>query len=132
MADGSCYAWMLSSLFLNISINCFNFNASIIFTLSYYKTTFIITAILKIIMIKQNNSFYTKRIKGIYCIIDFSKAFNTIDFRFRSTALESSMCDVIKICLKCRDATRSGKGNQTLNIKNSFRVANCKARINKF
>ena len=27
------------------------------------------------------------------------------------------MCDVIKIRLKRRDATRSGKGNQPLNIK---------------
>ncbi len=27
------------------------------------------------------------------------------------------MCDVIKIYLKRRDATRSGKGNQPLNIK---------------
>ena len=27
------------------------------------------------------------------------------------------MCDVIKIGLKRRDATRSGKGNQPLNIK---------------
>ncbi len=32
-------------------------------------------------------------------------------------ALESGMCDVIKIRLKGRDATRSGKGNQQLNIK---------------
>ncbi len=32
-------------------------------------------------------------------------------------ALESGMCDVIKIHLKRRDETRSGKGNQLLNIK---------------
>ncbi len=32
-------------------------------------------------------------------------------------ALESVMCDVIKIRLKRRDATRSGKGNHPLNIK---------------
>ena len=32
-------------------------------------------------------------------------------------ALESVMCDVIKIRLKRRIATRSGKGNQPLNIK---------------
>ena len=31
--------------------------------------------------------------------------------------LESVMCDVIKIRLKRRIATRSGKGNQPLNIK---------------
>ncbi len=32
-------------------------------------------------------------------------------------ALESDMCDVIKIRLKGRDETRSRKGNQPLNIK---------------
>ncbi len=32
-------------------------------------------------------------------------------------ALESFLCDVIKIRLKRRDTTRSGKGNQPLNIK---------------
>ena len=32
-------------------------------------------------------------------------------------ALECVMCDVIKIRLKRRDTTRSGKGNQSLNIK---------------
>ena len=32
-------------------------------------------------------------------------------------ALESVMCDVIKICLKRSIATRSGKGDQPLNIK---------------
>ena len=32
-------------------------------------------------------------------------------------ALESVMCDVIKIRLKRRIATRSGKGTQPLNIK---------------
>ena len=31
--------------------------------------------------------------------------------------LESGMCDVIKIYLKRRDAMRSEKGNQPLNIK---------------
>ena len=35
-------------------------------------------------------------------------------------ALESVMCDVIKIHLKRRDATRSGKGNQPLNIKTAI------------
>ena len=29
------------------------------------------------------------------------------------------MCDVIKIYLKSRDTTRSGKGNQPLNIENA-------------
>ncbi len=32
-------------------------------------------------------------------------------------ALESVMCDVIKIRLKRRDASRNRKGNQPLNIK---------------
>ncbi len=32
-------------------------------------------------------------------------------------ALESGMCDVIKISLKRRIATKSGKGNQSRNIK---------------
>ena len=32
-------------------------------------------------------------------------------------ALESVLCDVIKIPLESWDATRSGKGNQLLNIK---------------
>ncbi len=32
-------------------------------------------------------------------------------------ALESGMCNVIKIRLKSKDATRYGKGNQPLNIK---------------
>ena len=32
-------------------------------------------------------------------------------------ALESAMCDVIKIRLKRRNATRSGKGNKPQNIK---------------
>ena len=31
--------------------------------------------------------------------------------------LQSVMCDVIKICLKRRIATRTGKGNQQKNIK---------------
>ncbi len=35
-------------------------------------------------------------------------------------ALESVMCDVIKIRLKRRIATRSGKGNQPLNIKTAL------------
>ena len=46
-------------------------------------------------------------------------------------ALKSGMCDVIKIRLKRRITTRSGKGNQPLNI-NSCRTANFKARITKF
>ena len=41
-------------------------------------------------------------IKGLYVWMD---------------ALESGICDVIKIRLKRRDATRRGKGNQPLNIK---------------
>ena len=41
------------------------------------------------------------------------------------------MCDVIKIRIKRRDATRSGKGNQPLNIKTAVK-ANFKARITKF
>ena len=44
-------------------------------------------------------------------------------------ALESVMCDVIKIRLKRRIATRSRKGNQLLN---SYRSANFKDRIPKF
>ncbi len=46
-------------------------------------------------------------------------------------ALESVMCDVIKIRLKRRIKTRSGKGNQPLNI-NSCKAANFKTRITKF
>ena len=42
-------------------------------------------------------------------------------------ALESVICDVIKIRLKRRIATRSGKGNQPLNIKR--RTTNFKAKI---
>ncbi len=47
-------------------------------------------------------------------------------------ALESGICDVIKINLKRRDATRSVKGNQPLNIKKGCIAANFKARITKF
>ena len=48
-------------------------------------------------------------------------------------ALESVMCDVIKIRLKRRIATRRGKGNQLLYIKTAVgRVAIFKARIAKF
>ncbi len=36
---------------------------------------------------------------------------------FQKEPLESSMCDVIKIRLKRRYATRSGIGDQQLNIK---------------
>ncbi len=32
-------------------------------------------------------------------------------------ALESVICDVIKICLKRKIATKSGKGNQLINVK---------------
>ncbi len=39
-------------------------------------------------------------------------------------ALESVMCDVIKIRLKIRIATRSGKGNQPLNIKTAIERQN--------
>ncbi len=45
-------------------------------------------------------------------------------------ALENGMCD-IKIRQKRRDATRSGKRNQPINILNSCRAANFKARITK-
>ena len=43
---------------------------------------------------------------------------NDIDqLRICKEAVESVMCDVIKVRLKRRIATRSGKGNQPLNIK---------------
>ena len=35
---------------------------------------------------------------------------------FDDEALDSDMCDVIKICLKRSDATRIGKENHPLNI----------------
>ena len=38
----------------------------------------------------------------------------------RCEALESVMCDVIKVRLKRRIATRSGKGNQPLNIETAI------------
>ncbi len=37
-------------------------------------------------------------------------------------ALESVICDVIKLRLKRRIATRSGKGNQPLNIKTAVEL----------
>ena len=40
--------------------------------------------------------------------------------RFDFEALESVLCDVIKIRLKRRIATRIGKGNQPLNIKTAL------------
>ncbi len=50
-----------------------------------------------------------------------------------SEALESVKRDVIKIRPKRRTATRSGKGNQLLNIRTAvYRAANFKARITKF
>ena len=43
------------------------------------------------------------------------------------------MCDVIKIRLKRRIITRSGKGNQPINIKTALELAaNFKAKITKF
>ncbi len=38
----------------------------------------------------------------------------------KKEALESVLCDVIKIRLKRRDTTRSKKGNQPLNIKTAL------------
>ncbi len=38
----------------------------------------------------------------------------------KGEAVESGMWDVIKICLKRRITTRSGKGNQALNIKTAI------------
>ncbi len=38
-------------------------------------------------------------------------------FLWRKLPVFWLMCDVIKICLKRRDATRSGKENQPLNIE---------------
>ena len=39
-----------------------------------------------------------------------------------SEALDSVMCDVIKIRLKRRIVTRSGKGNKPLNIKTAVEL----------
>ena len=47
-------------------------------------------------------------------------------------ALESGMCDVIKIRQKRSYATRSGKGNQPLNIKTAVERSIFKARTTKF
>ena len=50
----------------------------------------------------------------------------------RIEALESVMCDVIKIRLKRRIVTRSEKGKQPLNIKTAVRAANFKTRITNY
>ncbi len=42
------------------------------------------------------------------------------------------MCDVIKILLKRRDATRSGKGNQPLNIKTAVEQPTLKLGLPNF
>ncbi len=47
-------------------------------------------------------------------------------------ALESVMCDVIKIRLKRRTATRSGRGNQPLNIKTAVGRPILKLGLPKF
>ncbi len=52
--------------------------------------------------------------------------------RIYKESLESGMCDVIKIRLKRRDATRSGKGNQPLNIKTAVEQPLLKQRLPNF
>ena len=47
-------------------------------------------------------------------------------------ALERVMCDVIKIRQKRRIATRSGKGNQPLNIKTAVERPILKLRLPNF
>ena len=47
-------------------------------------------------------------------------------------ALDSVMCDVIKICIKVRIVTRSGKGNQPLNIKTAVEMPILKLRLPNF
>ena len=47
-------------------------------------------------------------------------------------ALESGMCDVIKIRLKRRIATRNGKGNQPLNIKTDVERQILKLELTNF
>ncbi len=47
-------------------------------------------------------------------------------------ALENVMCDIIKIRLKRRIATRSGKGNQLLNIKTAVKRPILKLRLPNF
>ena len=47
-------------------------------------------------------------------------------------ALESIMCDVIKIRLKRRIATRSGKGNQPLNIRTAVKLPILKLELPNF
>ncbi len=42
------------------------------------------------------------------------------------------MCDVIKMCLKRRDATRSWKGNQPLNIKTAVELPILKLGLPNF
>ena len=47
-------------------------------------------------------------------------------------ALESVMCDVIKMRLKRRIATRSGKGNQPLNVKTAVELPILKLGLQNF
>ena len=47
-------------------------------------------------------------------------------------ALESGMCDVMKIRLKRRDATRSGKRHQPLNIKTAVELPILKLGLPNF
>ncbi len=51
------------------------------------------------------------------CHVKLWRPYFSVQLLYES--LESKICDVIKIRLKRRDATRSGKGNQPLNIKTS-------------
>ncbi len=50
-------------------------------------------------------------------VINISPSIKLYDEIISFAALESGMCDIIKVHLKTRKATRSGKGNQPLNIK---------------
>ncbi len=47
-------------------------------------------------------------------------------------ALESVMCDIMKIRIKRRIATRSGKGNQSLNIKTAVELPIIKLGLPNF
>ncbi len=49
--------------------------------------------------------------------LTFQKKDIILNFVVGKKELESVMCDVIKIRIKRRIVTRSGKGNQPLNIK---------------
>ena len=53
-------------------------------------------------------------------------------FKLWSEALESGMCDIIKIPLKRRDATIIGKGNKPLNIKTAVEQPILKLRLPNF